>query len=83
MWRTTTITLSIIAALACTAAFAQPAPEPKAADPDKAKLDEDASRKLEAQLRAEKAAAEKAAAEAAAAAAQPAEGAPVVAEPTP
>jgi len=55
MWRTT-ITLSMIALLTG-ATLAQPAPEPKPADPaDKAKVDGDeASRKLEEQLRAEKA----------------------------
>src|SRR4051794_31944173 len=54
MWRTT-ITLSIIAVFTG-AAFAQPAAEPKPAEPaDKAKVDDEASRKLEDQLRAEKA----------------------------
>lgn len=54
MWRTT-ITLSIIAVFTG-ATFAQPAAEPKPADPaDKPKVDDEASRKLEEQLRAEKA----------------------------
>jgi hypothetical protein len=56
IWRTT-ITLSIVAAFTAGIARAQPAAEPKPADPaDKAKVDEDA-RRLEDQLRAEKAAA--------------------------